>query len=866
MTGLASLLFAFSVTAQSTDTFSFMNLDRPVPDGSGSGLSFSTNLTSTIGSVAAARVRLKVTGEYNGDLYAYLRHVTPKGTSLAVLLNRPGRSTTDTHGYDGAGMDVTLASSAVADIHLYGNFTNLPNGVALSGSWQPDARKVNPNTVGSTSTRDAGLDVFLGMEGSGEWTLFVADLESGGSNMLSGWELELVGGAVPTVTWPRPADVVYGTPLGAAQLNASSSVPGSFSYNPPAGTILDAGSFQLLTTVFTPTDTVNYQKSTNTALINVQRKPLTITADNKSKVYGAAAPGLSVTYAGFVPGQTNTVLTTQPTLSTAVSAATPVGSYAITVSGAASANYLITHVNGTLTVTPAALTITADNKTKLYGAALPALSASYNGFVNGDTAGSLSTPPSLTTTATAASPVATYSITATGAAAANYAISYVPGTLSVTPAALTITADNKTKLYGAALPVLSASYSGFVNGDTAGSLTTPPSLTTTATAASPVATYSITATGAAAANYAISFVPGTLSVTPAALTIAADNKAKLYGAALPALSASYSGFVNGDTAGSLTTPPSLTTTATVASPVGTYPITATGAAAANYTISYAPGTLAIGAASSVGSVAVSRNPAVPGQAVTLSYSLGSVPPASGTPTGTVRFKLDGSTLANATLVGGVASFTTSTIGFGTHVVTAEYAGDGNYLGVTNALGSSLVVNTPPTAVADAVTRYPTNGLKISIASLLANDVESDSTDSIHLASTASTSVLGGTVVSNGVWLFYTSPAGNTNTDRFSYTIADTLGGISEGTVTITTVLGTGPSLAMAITNLNNGNYQIRFDGIPNTLYDIETTPTLNPANWQLWLTKTTDADGMILVTDPVANGAPNKFYRTVYKP
>ena len=106
------------------------------------------------------------------------------------------------------------------------------------------------------------------------------------------------------------------------------------------------------------------------------------------------------------------------------------------------------------------------NTNKLYGAAVPALTASYSGFVNGDTAGSLTTPPTLTTTATAASPVGSYPITASGAASPNYTITYASGTLTVNPAALTITAVNTNKLYGAALPALIASYSGFVNGNT----------------------------------------------------------------------------------------------------------------------------------------------------------------------------------------------------------------------------------------------------------------------------------------------------------------------------------------------------------------------------------------------------------------
>ena len=64
----------------------------------------------------------------------------------------------------------------------------------------------------------------------------------------------------------------------------------------------------------------------------------------------------------------------------------------------------------------------------------------------------------------------------------------------------------------------------------------------------------------------------------------------------PPLTVSYSGFVNGDTAASLTTPPTVATPATTASAVGTYPVTASGAGSANYTISYASGTLTVGAA------------------------------------------------------------------------------------------------------------------------------------------------------------------------------------------------------------------------------------------------------------------------------
>src|SRR5205823_5879797 len=74
----------------------------------------------------------------------------------------------------------------------------------------------------------------------------------------------------------------------------------------------------------------------------------------------------------------------------------------------------------------------------------------------------------LSTTATASSAVTTYPITVSGtpATSSNYTISYVDGTLTVTPASLTVTANDTSKQYGAANPTFTVSYGSFVNGDT----------------------------------------------------------------------------------------------------------------------------------------------------------------------------------------------------------------------------------------------------------------------------------------------------------------------------------------------------------------------------------------------------------------
>src|SRR5439155_1503622 len=117
-------------------------------------------------------------------------------------------------------------------------------------------------------------------------------------------------------------------------------------------------------------------------------------------------------------------------------------------------------------------------------------------------------------------------------------------TQMVGKATLTVTADNKARLYGDPNPPFTASYSGFKNSETLATsgVTGSPSLTTTATATSSVASspYPITAGlgTLGAGNYSFSFVNGSLAVTKATLVVTADNKSRLYGDANPAFTAS----------------------------------------------------------------------------------------------------------------------------------------------------------------------------------------------------------------------------------------------------------------------------------------------------------------------------------------
>ncbi|NCA31092.1 MAG: hypothetical protein EBS93_10310, partial [Chitinophagia bacterium] len=321
----------------------------------------------------------------------------------------------------------------------------------------------------------------------------------------------------------------------------------------------------------------------------ITMKTLIITAVNKTKVYGAILPVLTVAYTGLVNG--DAAPSTLPTISTTALASSPVGAYPITASGAVDANYSISYTAGTLTVSKAGLTITAVDKTKIYGAALPALTVTYAGLVNGDLAPT--TLPTISTTALASSPVDTYPITVSAAADVNYTINYVSGTLTVNKAPLTITAENKTKAYGEVNPILTYTYSGLVNGELA--TFTWPNIITTALPNSPVGTYPIIPSAATDPNYTITYVNGSLTVTKAPLTITAKPHTITYNgtAYTGGNGLVLVGLASGESISNLTGTLTYSGTSQGAKNVGSYTIIPGGLNSPNYNINYVGSTLEI---------------------------------------------------------------------------------------------------------------------------------------------------------------------------------------------------------------------------------------------------------------------------------
>lgn len=238
----------------------------------------------------------------------------------------------------------------------------------------------------------------------------------------------------------------------------------------------------------------------------------------------------------------------------------------------------------TLTVGKATLLVEADDNSRAYGQSNPTFTFSITGFLNGDDAAEIDVQPVASSVASEISSVGTYAITVQDGDDDLYDFNYQPGQLTVTQAALLVQANNVSFTYGGTLPPLNVNYIGFANGDDKDDLDTQPNVTTAATSTSDAGIYTILVGGGSDDNYVLSYTNGTLTIDKADLTVSAFPKSKVYFEVNPQLTFDYDGFVNGDDASDINVQPSISTTATTSSPVGSYPITLTGGSDNNYTL------------------------------------------------------------------------------------------------------------------------------------------------------------------------------------------------------------------------------------------------------------------------------------------
>jgi len=437
-----------------------------------------------------------------------------------------------------------------------------------------------------------------------------------------------------------------------------------------------------------------YDFQVEAGTLTIRKALLTVTVADKTVGYGASLPTLTYSIAGFVHGDTASVLDALPQLAT-TAAGSDAGSYDITAADVEDNDYEIVIVAGKLTITPAALTITADNQAITYGDALPTFTVRYSGFVNGDTAASLDTAASVAV-ATASFHAGSYGLTAADAFDPNYTISFVPGTLTVAKAALTISADSLTQVAGRPQPTLTATFSGFVNGETSAVLTTQPQLSTDSDGS--VGTAATSVSGASSDDYQISYQAGTLTVvadTPS-FAVLSSIAAPLAGNTPTYTVTIVSGFDGQAIAGG--TVQFRLDGVDQGSPVsvdenGTASFTAAPLVAGSHTITAVySGTTGIEAgtqslAQSVGQYAATTTfvsavvAATYGETPTYTVRVTPTDVSNGTPQGTVQFVVDGIDVGTPVTVDGSGEATSpalAVLGAGTHTVLARFTSSNGF--------------------------------------------------------------------------------------------------------------------------------------------------------------------------------------------
>lgn len=270
------------------------------------------------------------------------------------------------------------------------------------------------------------------------------ELQQATTSLAVGHEAGVYGGTISVsatltsngqpVSGETIAFVLKGKSLGTAVTNAS----GDATLPSVSLGSLGAGHYQNgITATFTATD--QYLGSNGTGNLEVDRAHFIVTAQHATQPYGGPEAVLKYTITGFVNGDTIKVVTGTPSLHTEATVRSNVifNPYPILVQegSLSAANYdFPTLVDSTLIITPAPLTVTANNVSAKFGQAFPAFTASYVGFRNDDSPFTFKTPLSFSTTAHVGSLPGTYAITPFGASNPNYAIRFVPGTLTITSA------------------------------------------------------------------------------------------------------------------------------------------------------------------------------------------------------------------------------------------------------------------------------------------------------------------------------------------------------------------------------------------------------------------------------------------------
>ncbi|GAA5115411.1 PEP-CTERM sorting domain-containing protein [Luteolibacter yonseiensis] len=190
LTSLLTSVILMEETDAAIITFNY-NVNQAIPDGSALGLSDTRTVITAYDQIQSVKVSIQVTGGMAGDYYVQLIG----GSKNSVLMNRVGRTSTNSLGYSDSGFNVQFSDDAASgDVHtyrttLFGNETT-PLAGELGGVWAPDGRTTDPDAVLAADPRTSLLSNFTGMDPNGQWSLFLADMEGGDVGTLVSWQLE----------------------------------------------------------------------------------------------------------------------------------------------------------------------------------------------------------------------------------------------------------------------------------------------------------------------------------------------------------------------------------------------------------------------------------------------------------------------------------------------------------------------------------------------------------------------------------------------------------------------------------------------------------------------------------------------------
>jgi hypothetical protein len=359
-------------------------------------------------------------------------------------------------------------------------------------------------------------------------------------------------------------------------------------------------------------DAANYQLASSTAstTANITGRSLSVTATGVNKVYNGTTSATATLSDNRVAGDSLTTSYASASFADKnVGTAKTVSVSGISISGTDAANYSAnSSTTTTADITVRSLTVSATASNKVYDATTSATITLSDNRVAGDSLSTSYASASFASkTVGTGKTVSVSGISISGTDAGNYTANTTASTTAnITAKALTVSGITAAdKVYdantSAALNTASATLSGVVSGD---SVLLNAASATGAFADKNVGTGKVVSvsalslSGADAANYTLTQPTTTASISKAGLTVKADDKSRAAGQSNPTLTASYSGFVGGETLATsgVTGSPTLSTTTT--NVVGVYPITAAlgTLSAANYSFSFSNGTLTVTAA------------------------------------------------------------------------------------------------------------------------------------------------------------------------------------------------------------------------------------------------------------------------------